>query len=65
MTMVFRQLYRCLDKAALIAPPPRGENQNPQKNWTLEDNKNWMNLRDVQHSSKISAPEAKAQVRVL
>jgi hypothetical protein len=65
MTMVSTQLYRCLLETSLVPPPPRGDNPKPQNEWTKEDNTNWMYLRDVKHSSKISAPEARAQVKKL
>jgi hypothetical protein len=65
MTMVSTQLYRCLLETSLLPPPPRGDNQKPQKDWTKEDNTNWMYLRDIEHSSKITAPEARALVKKL
>jgi hypothetical protein len=65
MTMVSTQLHRCLNETALLPPPPRGDNPRPQKEWTKEDNINWMCLRDVKFSSKSSAPEARAQVKQL
>lgn len=65
MTMVSTQLYRCLNETGLAPPPRRGENPSPQQEWLREDNMNWMYLRDVDHSPKISAPEARQQVRAL
>ncbi len=65
MTMVSTQLHRCLKETALLPPPPRGDNPNPQKDWTKEDNTTWLHLRDVEFSAKSSAPEARAQVKKL
>jgi hypothetical protein len=65
MTMISTQLYRRLEETALVPSPPRGCNPNPQKDWTKEDNTNWMYLRNVEFSSKITAPEARKQVRQL
>jgi hypothetical protein len=65
MTMVSTQLYRCLQETGLAPAPPRGINLNPQKEWLREDNINWMYLRGVQHSPKVTAPEARQQVRLL
>jgi hypothetical protein len=65
MTMICTQLYRCLNETELLPPPPRGDNLGPQNKWLREDNINWMYLRDVEHSSKITAPEAREQVRKL
>jgi hypothetical protein len=65
MTMVSTQLYRCLNETGLAPPPPRGPNQKPQDKWLREDNMNWMFLRGVVHSLKITAPEARQQVSTL
>jgi hypothetical protein len=65
MTMVSTQLYRCLLETPLLPSPARGDNPKPQKEWTKEDNINWMYLSSVKHSTKITAPEARAQVRTL
>ena len=65
LTMVSTTIFRCLLENDLEPPPPRGPNRNPQKEWLRQDNINWMYLRDVEHSSSITAPEAREQVRVL
>jgi hypothetical protein len=59
MTMTLPCIYRSLLEPELQPPPQRGLNPKPQKNWTRQDNVNWMNLRGVEHSSSILAPEAK------
>ncbi len=65
MTMISCFLYQCLLENDLEPPPPRGLNPNPQKEWTKQDNMNWMYLRGIDHSSSITAPEAREQVRIL
>jgi hypothetical protein len=62
MCMLSCFLYRCLLEDDLIAPPPRGENPEPQHKWLKQDNITWMYLRDIEYSAAITAPEAKAQV---
>jgi hypothetical protein len=65
LTMVSPTIFRCLLESDLEPPPPRGPNYRPQKEWLKQDNINWMYLRDIEHSSSITAPEAREQVRAL
>jgi hypothetical protein len=63
MTMTSPYIYRTLLENNLSPPPPRPPNLRAQKEWTKQDNVNWMYLRGIQHSTAILAPEAKEQVR--
>jgi hypothetical protein len=62
MSMISCFIYHCLLEADLEPPPPRDVNPEPHHKWTKQDNTNWMYLRDVHFSKKITAPEASAQV---
>ena len=63
MTMTSPFIYRSLLESDLEPLPPRLPNTRPQKDWTKQDNINWMYLRGIEHSSSILAVEAKEQVR--
>jgi hypothetical protein len=63
MTMISCFLYLCLLEEDLEPLPPRGPNPAPQKEWTRQDNINWMYTREIEYSETITLPEAKEQVR--
>jgi hypothetical protein len=63
MTMTSPYIYRCLLEMDLQPAARREPNTEPQYKWTKQDNINWMNMRGVEHSSSILAPEAREQVR--
>jgi hypothetical protein len=65
MTMISGFLYLCLLEEDLEPSTPRGPNPAPQREWTKQDNINWMYRREVEYSSTITLPESKEQVRRL
>ena len=63
MTMTSLYIYRSLLEIALQPKPPRDINPKPQKDWTRQDNLNWMYVRGIEYSPQIHLPEAREQVR--
>ena len=63
MTMTSLCIHRSLLEIALQPEPPRDIDPKPQKEWTRQDNLNWMHVRGIEFSTKIHLPEAREQVR--
>jgi hypothetical protein len=63
MTLTSPFIYRSLLESNLETLPPRAESTKDQKEWSRQDNVNWMYLRGIEHSPDILALEAKEQVR--
>jgi hypothetical protein len=65
MCMISPWLYRCLLEDDLVPPPPCDPGNKPQHKWTKEENVSWMEMRDIDFSPTITAPEAREQVKRL
>jgi hypothetical protein len=63
MTLTSLYIYRCLLEITLQPPPRRDTNPKPQKEWTRQDNLNWMYVRGIDYSRKILLPESREMVR--
>jgi hypothetical protein len=63
MTLTSLYIYRCLLEISLQPPPRRDTNPKPQKEWTRQDNLNWMHVRGIDYSRKILLPESREMVR--
>jgi hypothetical protein len=63
MTLTSLCICRSLLEIDLQPKPPRGLNPKPQKEWTREDNLNWMHVRGIDCSPKMLLPEARERVR--
>jgi hypothetical protein len=62
MTLTYLYIYWVLLETELQPKPPRGENTAPQKQWTREDDCNWMYLRGIYYPTKILLQESREQV---
>jgi hypothetical protein len=63
MTLTSLYIYRSLLEIELQPKPPRDVNPKPHKEWTRQDNLNWMYVRGIDYSRKILLPEAREMVR--
>jgi hypothetical protein len=62
MCMISVFIYRSLLETNLDPAPHRGPNPKPQKEWTKQDNHNWLYVRNIEAPDDLNAVEMRLRV---